>query len=187
MFVNIEFITYIDRILTRGVIYMDYIAQELLGVDHNRAFNFFLSGLADISNENKTGGEIMYVASVLAHYSQTSVLSKDPIGPFSNLSQVSDIFFFNNPVPNDPEILEIGGSQILLLSGFFREQMKRRYNVSWYDNIGCMFYERAASISTDKNKRELFFGLSSSLPKWNLICSRFGKECLGNRFLLEIN
>lgn len=166
---------------------MDPVFAEMISVDSNRAFNFFLSGLSDISNKDKHNQETLYVASVLAHYAQVSCFSRDCVGPFSNLSQIFDTFFLNNLFLDDPEMLEVGGSQVLLLSGFFRDQMKKRHNVNWYDKIGCSFYDQAASLSKDPKKKELFYNLSVSLPEWNLICRNFNRQCFENRFLLKIN
>ncbi len=52
---------------------MDSIFEELVAVDSQRAFNFFLSGLRETTAaERFKDDEMLYVASILAHYSQTS-------------------------------------------------------------------------------------------------------------------
>ena len=50
---------------------MDEMLQELLGVNKGSAFNFFLTGLREVTGE-EPDDEMLYVTSVLAHYSLTS-------------------------------------------------------------------------------------------------------------------
>ena len=101
---------------------MDDLLLELLAVDSDEAFNFFLSGLREVTGK-RPDNEMVYVASVLAHYSQTSRCDNNFMPSLADLSEVFDNFFLINT--DDPYILEIGGSQIILLAGFFRDQMSR--------------------------------------------------------------
>ena len=46
---------------------------ELLAVDERRALEFFVTGLQDVSDPKVDRQELLYNASVLAHYAQVSV------------------------------------------------------------------------------------------------------------------
>ena len=45
---------------------------ELLATDHRRVLEFFVSGLRDVSEPDVDRQELLYNASVLAHYAQVS-------------------------------------------------------------------------------------------------------------------
>jgi len=163
---------------------MDELWCELFGVDSSAAFNFFLSGLKEVSGK-RAGDEMYYVASVLAHYSMTSRYDASSMPTLADLTEVFDQFVLIQT--NDSKILEAGGSQVLLFAGFFRDQMKFRHNVNWYDQVGQSFYDRASLHSREVRKRQLFEGLSESFPKWTLVCRDLSRVCRDNRFLLRIN
>ena len=46
--------------------------QELFAVDQRRALEFFVTGLQDVSDPGVDRQELLYNASVLAHYAQVS-------------------------------------------------------------------------------------------------------------------
>ena len=166
---------------------MDELFRELLEVNSDSAFNFFLTGLREVTRR-EPGDEMFYVASVLAHYAQTSRYDPSSLPPLANLSEVFDQFFFLD-IP-DSEILEIGGSQILLFAGFFRDQMRRRHNLDWYDEMGKSFYERASMHSKERKKRRLFENLSESFPIWTRGCCDLSRRCREDgdgRYLLKFN
>lgn len=163
---------------------MDDLFCELVGVDSNRAFNFFLSGLQEVTGR-QPDKEMLYVANVLGHYTQTSCHDSNLMSPPANLLEVFDRFVIQEV--SDPEVLEIGGSQIILFAGFFRDQMRRRHNVGWYDEVGKSFYFRASNLSRNLHRRMLFEGLSESLPKWTIGCRDLSRTLRDNRFLLKRN
>lgn len=163
---------------------MDELFRELLGVDSEQAFNFFLSGLKEVTS-GQPGDEILYVASILAHYSQTSRCDATCMPVLANLSEVFDQFVLAEV--GDPEILEIGGSQILLFAGYFRDQMRSRHNVRWYDEVGQSFYDKASRLARESKKRRLFEGMSESFPQWALSCRDLSRSFRDNRFVLRIN
>ena len=101
--------------------------------------------------------------------------------------QVFDAFILQTASLADSEILEFGASQVLLLAGFFRDQMQRRHNVTWYDQIGQSLYEKAGRHSKNLKKRELFDGLSESFPTWTIVCRDLSRSLRENRFLLKVN
>jgi hypothetical protein len=93
----------------------------------------------------------------------------------------------NAAARQDSEILEIGGSQILLFAGFFRDQTSRRHNVSWYDQLGQSMYERASHTSSVPQKRELFDHLAASFPEWTIACRDLNRALREDRLLLKLN
>lgn len=158
---------------------MDEMFAELIGVNSVTAFNFFLDGLKEVT-KSKPGDEMFYVASVLAHYSQTSRDDTSCMPVLANLAEIFDQFFFINT--NDPEILEIGGSQILLFAGFFRDQMRHRHDVLWYDKVGQSFYDKASAHTRISKKRKLFENMSESFPIWALRCRDLQRNCHKNAY-----
>jgi hypothetical protein len=115
---------------------MDSIFEELVAVDSTRAFKFFLTSLRETAvTERFTDDEMLYVASILAHYSQTSRFDSTTMPCMADLSEVFDNFVLHTGRLTDSQFLEFGGSQVLLFAGFFRDQMSRRHNVKWYDQV----------------------------------------------------
>ena len=167
---------------------MDSLFEELIAIDSGSALNFFVGGLRETAGtEGLREDETFYVASILAHYSQTSRADTTSIPSMANLSEVFDSFILHTTLLSDSEILEIGGSQILLFAGFFRDQMSRRHNVRWYDQVGQSMYEKASQYSRDQKKRALFERLSGSFPAWTIACRNLSRACRDNRLLLRIN
>jgi hypothetical protein len=167
---------------------MDSLLQELIAVDSDVALNFFAENLRETAGSRRLReDEMFYVASVLAHYAQTSRADNTSIPPMAGLSDVFDNFVLQTITASDSELLEIGGSQILLFAGFFRDQMVRRHNVRWYDQIGQSLYERASQHSRNASKRQLFDRLAGTFPEWTGICSNMSRALRENRLLLKFN
>lgn len=144
---------------------------ELIGVDSAGAFGFFLENLRDSARAEKLKeDELLYVTSVLAHYAQTSRFDSSSRPCMAGLAQVFDQFLMQTAVLHDSELLEFGGSQVLLFAGFFRDQMDGRHNVRWYDRVGQSLYERAGLHSRDRKRGELFDRLAESFPVWTIVC-----------------
>ncbi|HEY4085212.1 MAG TPA: hypothetical protein VGM43_04700 [Bryobacteraceae bacterium] len=167
---------------------MDALFEELVGVDSGAALKFFVENLRETAgNQSLREDETLYVASILAHYAQTSRADAGSIPPMANLSEVFDAFILHMPGLNDSEILEIGASQILLFAGFFRDQMARRHNVEWYDQLGRSMYERASHYTADMKKRALLDHMSASFPFWTIRCRDVSRQCRENHLLLRLN
>jgi hypothetical protein len=165
---------------------MDSLFEELIAIDSRHALNFFLVNLKETMGAQRfRDDEVSYVASILAHYSQTSRFDTGSIPSMANLSEVFDNFILQTATQRDPGMLEMGGSQVLLFAGFFRDQMARRHNVRWYDQIGQSLYERASQHSTNPKKRELFDRLSESFPVWTILCRDLSLALRDNRLLLR--
>jgi hypothetical protein len=167
---------------------MDSLFEELVAIDSGSALKFFADNLREAAGtETLRDDETLYVASILAHYAQTSRADTASIPSMANLSEVFDSFILHTSLLSDAEILEIGGSQILLFAGFFRDQMSHRHNVRWYDQIGQSMYEKASQYSRDLKKRELFDRMSGSFPVWTMVCRDMSRACRDNRLLLRFN
>lgn len=72
-------------------------------------------------------GELLYNASVLAHYAQISVDAEMAMSAPADLTAVFDQFVSDTTGLNDPLMMETAGAQWLLLAGFFEDQMRRRH------------------------------------------------------------
>ena len=167
---------------------MDSIFEELVGINSERAFNFFLASIRETAvAERFKDDEMFYVASILAHYSQTSRCDTTSMPCMADLSEVFDNFILQTTRLTDSGILEFGGSQVLLFAGFFRDQMHRRHNVKWYDQVGQSLYEKASQHSKNLQKRELFDRLSEGFPVWTMVCSNLHRTLRENRLLLKTN
>lgn len=167
---------------------MDSLFQELIAVDSSTALNFFAENLRDAVGTRKLRqDEMFYVASILAHYAQTSRADTSSIPSLSGLAEVFDTFIMQTTITRDAGMLEIGGSQVLLFAGYFRDQMARRHNVKWYDMVGQSLYEKASRHETNSARRELFDHMSESFPVWTGVCSDLSRTFRENRFLLRWN
>jgi hypothetical protein len=167
---------------------MDKLLMELLAVNSETALNFFTENLRNTTHDHPfREDETAYVASILSHYSLTSRADATSLPSLADLSEVFDMFIMSAATRNDSEILEIGGSQILLFAGFFRDQMSRRHNVDWYDHLGQSMYERASHTSSVPQKRELFDHLAASFPDWTIACRNLNRALREDRLLLKLN
>jgi hypothetical protein len=122
-------------------------AQPWLPVTEGQALRFFFEHLRDIADGRAAPeSELLYNASVLAHFATTSTAAVDfPSAPVS-LGTVFDLFVLDRSETVDPDILEAAASQCLLLTGFFGAQLRHRYNLAWYARLGASFFERAALL-----------------------------------------
>lgn len=165
--------------------------QELYAVNSEDSFRFFFSSLFQVLNNKKRSfeeDELFYVSSILAHY------TLDPINEFGSngglkngLVDILDCFILGGYPLNDSQILEEGGSRVVLFAGFFREQMVRRHHLPFYDRIGQGLYYKVSKNSSD-HKRKLFFSkFASTLPMWTQTCSDLGKRCRQQRYVLNID
>src|SRR3569833_551655 len=167
---------------------MDPLFEELVGVDSGAALKFFVENLRETERRlSLREEETRYVSSILAHYAQTSRADTASIPSMANLSEVFDAFILHTPGLTDPEVLEIGGSQILLFAGFFRDQMARRHNVEWYDHLGQSMYERASHYTSDLKRRTLLDRMSESFPFWTIRCRDVSRLCRENHLLVRLN
>jgi hypothetical protein len=152
--------------------------QGWLGVTHGDAFEFFLEHLKDVTEDvAPPPRELLYNASVLAHYATTSTASREtfPASPAS-LIAVFDTFILDASRHSDPEILEAAASQCLLLTGFFCDQQRRRHNIRWYAAVGTVFYDRAADRLRDNNRGFMMKTMAKRFEFWRQQQRRLARE-----------
>jgi hypothetical protein len=165
--------------------------QELFGVNSEQVLRFFIDSLREeVLPAGIVDDELFYVASVLAHYAQTPCYDSGRVAAGS-LSEVFDSFVLHGMSGqestglNDPEILEIAGSQALLFVGVFRDQMRKRHNVAWYDRLGQSFYNRASDYSPGRRKKEVLLRIAAHFPVWAQTCSGMSRRLRDNYYLLN--
>src|SRR3954454_23559475 len=106
---------------------MDSLA-ELVATDHRQTLGFFAERLQDVAGPEVDRQELMYNASVLAHYAQTSTVADVDLPAPATLTAVFDHFVMSAHLLHDAQMMETAGAQCLVLAGFFETQMRRRHN-----------------------------------------------------------
>ena len=115
--------------------------RELLATDHRQALEFFLQRLKDVSGPGVDRQELLYNASVLAHYAQVSTQATVDLATPANLSAIFDHFVVDSTLLADSLMMETAGAQCLVLAGFFEDQMRRRHSIRWYSRAGRRFFQ----------------------------------------------
>ena len=153
-------------------------ADPWLGVTNAQALRFFFERLRDVAGEDTAPeGELLYNASVLAHFATTSIASTADFPPSpASLSTVFDVFVLDRSQHTDPDIMEAAGSQCLMLTGFFQDQLRRRHNVDWFANLGARFYISAALLSRDAARIRLLRRMGARFGYWRKQQRRLAKE-----------
>ena len=75
---------------------------ELLAVDDRQALEFFILGLEDVSEPTVDREELLYNASVLAHYAQVSTQSSVDFPSPATLGAVFDQFVLDSTLSPTP-------------------------------------------------------------------------------------
>jgi hypothetical protein len=159
--------------------------QDLLGVDHEQTFEFFVSSLQDQTHGQRVDeDEMLYIARVLAHFVQVSRYNTEQTLTMTGLSEVFDKFIIERPISPNSELFENAGSQVILFVGFFRDQVRNRHNVEWYDKVGSSLYFCAAQYTRDFRKREFFEGMAEAFPVWTKVCSKMSRSLRTNRYII---
>src|SRR5678815_2427976 len=152
-------------------------AQPWLAVTEGQALRFFFEHLRDVSEDRHAPEpELLYNASVLAHFATTSAATVDfPSAPTS-LSTVFDLFVLDRSHHVDPDILEAAASQCLLLTGFFGAQLRARYNLQWYAKLGASFFDQAAVAGSDRARSAMMHRMAVRFAFWRQQQARLAKE-----------
>jgi hypothetical protein len=158
--------------------------RELLAIDHRQALEFFFQRLTDIAGPGVDQHELLYNASVLAHYAQVSTWAGFEVSAPANLSAVFDHFVLDATLAHDALMLETAGAQCLVLAGFFEDQMRRRHNIRWYAEIGAGFLSRAALQEPSSHKAQLLYAIARRFEEWRRRYARLGRELRDQPFLL---
>jgi hypothetical protein len=149
-----------------------------LAVTHNQALRFFFERLKDVTDDAEPStDELLYNASVLAHFATTSTRSTPtfPSTP-ADLTMMFDLFVLDRSQHADPEIMEAAASQCLLLTGFFADQMKRRHNITWFASLGAGFYDSAAQHNSDRTRARMMITMAARFEFWRRQQQRLAKE-----------
>lgn len=141
---------------------------DWLAVTQAQALRFFFERLRDVVGEDEPPSEeLLYNASVLAHFATTSsaATSEFPVSPTS-LTTVFDLFVLDRSQHVDPEIMEAAASQCLFLTGFFHDQLRHRYNLDWYASLGAGFYDSAAEYGTNRARSRMMEVMATRFGYW---------------------
>jgi hypothetical protein len=158
--------------------------RELLATDQRRVLEFFVLGLQDVSEPSVDRQELLYNASVLAHYAQVSTCTGSEWPTPSSLCAVFDHFVADTTLSRDTEMMEVAGTQCLLLAGFFEDQMRRRHNIRWYTALGSGFFSQAASHERSSRKAQLLDALSRHFEPWRQRHARLSRALRDQPYLL---
>ena len=158
--------------------------RELLATDHRQALEFFLLGLQNVSEPTVDRQELLYNASVLAHYAQVSTQASIDLPTPANLSVVFDHFVSDTTLLYDGLMMETAGAQCLLLAGFFEDQMRQRHNIRWYAELGAGFFSRAAMQEPSPPKARLLDTIARRFEPWRRRHARLGRELRDRPYVL---
>ena len=159
--------------------------RELLATDHRQALAFFVLGLQDVSEPTVDPQELLYNASVLAHYAQVFTQADGDWPSPANLSAVFDHFVADPTLVHDSQMMETAGAQCLLLAGFFEDQMRRRHNIRWYAELGASFFSRAAGQESSPPKARLLDTIARRFEPWRQRHARLSRELRDQPYVLN--
>ena len=151
---------------------------DWFAVTKEQALRFFFERLRDVTDTSSTPtNELLYNASMLAHFATTSTTSAEtfPATPAS-LSTVFDVFVLDCSHHADPELAEAAAAQCLLLTGFFQDQQRHRHNVDWYASLGSDFYAAAAALAQDRTRAGMMQTMARKFGMWRACQHRLATE-----------
>jgi hypothetical protein len=160
--------------------------RELLAVDERQTLEFFFLGLKDVSEPTVDRQELLYNASVLAHYAQVSTQSDTEFPTPAALGTVFDHFVVAPATAVDAGMLETAGTHCLLMAGFFEDQMRQRHNVRWYAHLGASFYFRAAAREPSPRKALFLDTFARHFEAWRLRHVKLSRELRDTPYLLNL-
>ena len=158
--------------------------RGLLASDHRQTLDFFIVGLRDVSGPSVDRQELLYNASVLAHFAQVSTQAHGEIPAPATLVDVFDNFVLDTTLRLDGTMMETAGAQCLLLAGFFEEQMRQRHSIRWYVQLGAGFFTRAAVHEQSSPKARLLRSIAGGFEAWRQRHERLSRELHDRQYLL---
>jgi len=159
--------------------------RDMLATDQRQALNFFFVGLKDIATPNADRQELLYNASVLAHYTQVSSQAEESQAAPGSLSAIFDRFVADTSLLHDSHMMETAGAQCLLLAGFFEDQMQRRHNIPWYAKLGAGFFSRAATCEESPKRSHLLDTMAAHFEYWRRVQARLSRELRDQPYLIS--
>ncbi len=157
---------------------------EMLAVDERQALEFFFQRLKDVCESAVDSQELLYNASVLAHYALVSTQTESELSARPDLGAIFDQFVFDTTLLDDALMMEAAGAQCLLLAGFFQDQMRRRHNIRWYSQLGSSFFSRAAAQERSLGKARLLDTLARRFEAWRQRHARLARDLRDQPFLM---
>src|SRR5436190_2919520 len=158
--------------------------RELLAIDHRQTLEFFVLRLQEVSEPTVDRQELLYNASLLAHYAQVSTQPDVDVPAPANLSAVFDHFVVDATLLHDGLMMETAGAQCLLLAGFFEDQMHPRHNIRWYAQLGAGFFSRAARQESSPQKARLLDAIAKGFEPWRQRHAQLSRELRAQPYLL---
>ena len=158
--------------------------QELLATDHRQTLEFFIVGLRSVSEPTVDQQELFYNASVLAHYAQVSTQAGVEWPAPANLSEVFDHFVSDTTLLRDSLMMEVAGTQCLVLAGFFEDQMRQRHNIRWYAELGAGFFSQAAVHERSLRKAQILDAIARRFEPWRQRHARLSRALRDQPYLL---
>lgn len=159
--------------------------RELLGSNHQQTLEFFLVGLREVSEPDVDGEELLYNASVLAHYAQVSTRAAADVPTPAHLGEVFDAYVLDTSMRQDSGMMETAGAQCLFLAGYFEDQMRRRHTITWYAALGARFYHQAAATEHKARKARLLSAMASHFESWRQRHAQLSRELRDRPYLLS--
>jgi hypothetical protein len=157
---------------------------ELLATGERETLEFFFLRLREVSEPTVDHQELLYNASVLAHYAQVSTQSAADLATPATLAAVFDDFVLDTSLRDDPVMMDAAGAQCLLLAGFFQDQMQRRHNIRWYADLGAGFFSRAATLERSPHKTRLLAAIAAGFEPWRQRHARLSRDLRDQPYLL---
>jgi hypothetical protein len=158
--------------------------RELLAIDQRQTLEFFVLRLQDLSEASVDRQELLYNASLLAHYAQVSTQPDVDLPAPASLDVVFDHFVGSPVLLDDTLMMETAGAQCLLLAGFFEDQMRRRHNIRWYAELGASFFNRAARQERSLDKARLLDAIARRFEPWRQRHAQLSRELRDEPYLL---
>jgi hypothetical protein len=158
--------------------------QELLAINQRQTLEFFVVRLQDVAEPTVDRRELLYNASVLAHYAHVSTQSEFELPTPATLSTVFDHFVADTTLLQDASMMEAAGAQCLLLAGFFEDQLRRRHNISWYAGLGASFFRQAAVHERSPQKARLLAAIARQFEPWRRRHALLSRDLRDQPYLL---
>jgi len=149
--------------------------RDVLPSGQRQTLDFFVGGLQHVSGPSVDRRELLYNASVLAHYAQVSTRADKGLPTPEDLSDVFDLFVADSSLRADPEMMEMAGTHCLLLAGFFEDQMRRRHNIRWYAQLGTGFFLCAASREPSQARAGMLEAIGREFEPWRVRYARLSR------------
>ena len=157
---------------------------ELIAAGEQQTLEFFVVRLKEVSDAAVDHQELLYNASVLAHYARVSTHSATDLVTPATLAEVFDHFVFDTSQRDDTTMMEAAGAQCLLLAGFFEDQLRRRHNIRWYADLGAACFSQAAALERSPQKVCLLTAIAEGFEPWRQRHARLSRELRDQPYLL---